>query len=68
MVRVFDNLPQTAKQDLQSMAYLGKSAIDDDMTSKYSHKLSGRDKATLSKSIPYLPAWMIDSIRKIQGE
>ena len=66
-IPIFDNLPFLCNLALQSMVYLGKDALDNDMIHQYSQKLSNDDKLNISKMASYLPAWMSDAIHKIQG-
>ena len=66
-IPIFDDLPLPCNLALQSMAYLGKAALDDDMIYQYSQKLSNDDKLKISKVVTHLPAWMSDAIHKIQG-
>ncbi len=66
-IPIFDHLALQANLALQSMAYLGKSALDNDMICQYSQKLSDKDKIDISKVSPHLPAWMSDAIHKMQG-
>lgn len=66
-IPIFDDLPLPCNLALQSMAYLGKAALDDDMIHQYSQKLSNDDKLKISKVVAHLPAWMSDAIHKIQG-
>jgi hypothetical protein len=66
-VPIFDDLPLPANLALQSMAYLGKKAIDDDLIHQYAQKLSNNDKLSITRAIPFIPAWMSDIIHKIQS-
>ncbi|MGB4191995.1 MAG: DUF6088 family protein [Rickettsiales bacterium] len=66
-IPIFDGLPLPYNLALQSMAYLGKAALDDDMIHQYSQKLSNDDKLKISKVVAHLPSWMSDAIHKIQG-
>jgi hypothetical protein len=65
-IPILDYLPYIANLTLQSMAYLGKKAIDDDIIAHYAKKLSQDDMVNLSKAASHLPAWMTDAILKIQ--
>jgi Family of unknown function (DUF6088) len=67
-IPIFDDLTFPCNLALQSMAYLGKDALDHEMISQYSQKLSDDDKLSISKVASYLPAWMSDAIHKIQGD
>jgi hypothetical protein len=66
-IPIFEDLPLPCNLALQSMAYLGKAALDEDMIHQYSQKLSNDDKLKISKVASNLPAWMSDAIHKIQG-
>jgi hypothetical protein len=67
-IPIFDDLAFPCNLTLQSMAYLGKDALDKDILRQYSQKLSSDDKLSISKVAPYLPAWMSDAIHKMQDD
>jgi hypothetical protein len=66
-VPLLDNISFEANLALQAISYIGKNQFDNDMMKHCSQKLSKKDILSLNKAAHLVPAWMNDTIYKLQS-
>ena len=65
-IPLINNISFTSNLALQALSYIGKDNIDDHIIKICAKKLSKKDIDSLNKASPLVPAWMVNTICKIQ--
>ena len=66
-VQLFDHISFEANLALQAIAYIGKNQFDTDMIQSCGKKISRKDILSLNKVGHLIPAWMNNTIYKLQS-
>jgi hypothetical protein len=62
---ILDQGSDTANAALQTLAYVGKAKIDDDLIRRLAAQLDARDLKALRKAQSLMPGWMSDAVLKM---